>query len=105
FGQGKPGWGFHWGLNWFGAGLDRSIGNARVELAQLNVRPFMAGYGYTYKIRRYTISGVALGGYAFTSIDLSDPAVAAYSQAGITGVDVDVSNTFTFRPEVGVWYD
>ena len=105
FGQGKPGWGFHWGLNWFGAHLDRSIGDTRIELAKLNVRPLMAGYGYTYKIRRYTLSGVALAGYAFSSIDVRDPAIAAFSQFGVTGVDVDVSNTFTFKPEIDVWYD
>jgi hypothetical protein len=105
FGQGKPGWGFHWGLNWFGAKLDRSIGENRVELAKLNVRPFMAGYGYTYKLRRYTLSGVALAGYAFSSIAVRDPAIAAYTQAGHSAVDVDVSNTFTFKPEIDLWYD
>jgi hypothetical protein len=106
FGHGKPGWGFHWGLNWFGATLDRSIGSTRVELAKLNIRPFMAGYGYTYKIRRYTISGQALAGYAFSSMDVRAPALAAYrEQLGASVTDVDVSNTFTFKPEVDVWYD
>jgi hypothetical protein len=106
FGHGKPGWGFHWGFNWFGASLDRSIGSTRVELAKLNIRPFMAGYGYTYKIRRYTISGKALAGYAFSSIDVRAPALAAYrEQLGASVIDVDVSNTFTFKPEVDVWYD
>jgi hypothetical protein len=106
FGEGKPGWGFHWGLNWFDAHLDRSIGDARVELARLKIRPFMAGYGYTYKIKHYTLTAVTLAGYAFSSIKVQDAALTTYrDRLGAIGTTVDVSNTFTLKPELGAWYD
>jgi hypothetical protein len=106
FGQGKPGFGFHWGLNWFGSSLDESVGGARIELAEIYIRPFMAGYGYTYKVGRYTISAVTLAGYAFSAIEVGDLAVATHrDRLGAAGLDADVSNTFTLKPELDVWYD
>src|SRR5258705_545424 len=49
-GHGTPGWGFHWGLNWFTTDVDRSIGGVSIRFGELHVRPFMAGYGYTYMV-------------------------------------------------------
>src|SRR5258705_8963425 len=77
FGSPKPGWGFHWGLNWYAVKLERPIGGAVTELGELHIRPIMAGYGYTRIIRRYAITADMLGGYAVGSIAISDPASAA----------------------------
>ena len=106
FGESKPGWGFHWGLNWYAVKLERPIGGAVTELGELHVRPLMAGYGYTGVIRRYSITAAALGGYAIGTIRISDPAEAAYRRTlGVPSAEANATNTFVFKPEVGVWYD
>jgi hypothetical protein len=106
FGHGKPGWGFHWGLNWFATELDRSIGGGSTEFGKLNVRPFMAGYGYTYKVGRASVTAAALAGYAIGSIEMTPVATDAYQdRLGARLVSADASNTFTAKPEIGVWYD
>jgi hypothetical protein len=106
FGTSKDGWGFHWGLNWYAVKVERPIGGVATELGELHVRPIMAGYGYTKNIRRYSITADVLGGYAFGSINLSEPAVSAYrSVLNVPGASASASNTFVLKPEIGVWYD
>jgi hypothetical protein len=106
FGTGKPGWGFHWGLNWYAVKLERPIGGTVVELGELHVRPVMAGWGYTKIIHGYSITADALGGYAIGSMAISDPATAAYQRVlGVQAVDAEAGNTFVLKPEIGVWYD
>jgi hypothetical protein len=106
FGTPKAGWGFHWGLNWYAVKLERPIGGSVTELGELHVRPFMAGYGYTHLIRRYSISADVLGGYAIGSFSLSDPAIEAYRRAlGVPAVSARSTNTLVLKPEIGVWYD
>jgi hypothetical protein len=106
FGKSKGGWGFHWGLHWYAVKVERPIGGVSTELGELHVRPIMAGYGFTRNIRRYSITADVLGGYAFGSIDLSDPAVAAYRRVmNVPGASATASNTFVFKPEIDVWYD
>jgi hypothetical protein len=106
FGDAKPGWGFHWGLNWYAAKLERPIGGMVTELGELKVRPVMAGYGYTKVIRRYSITADVLGGYAIGSMQISDPAVAAYRQTlGVPSAEANATNTLVFKPEIGLWYD
>jgi len=106
FGHGKPGWGFHWGLNWFEADLERSIGGSNTEFGELHVRPFLAGYGYTYEVGRASITAAMLAGYAFGSIKMTPVANDAYrDRFGARTISADASNTFAAKPEIGVWYD
>ncbi len=78
FGTPKEGWGFHW----------------------------MAGYGYTKLIKRYSVSTDVLGGYAFGTIKISDPAAAAYRQMlGVPSAEANATNAIVLKPEIGVWYD
>jgi hypothetical protein len=66
----------------------------------------MAGYGYTRNIRSYSITADVLGGYAFGSMDISDPAVAAYRRTvGDAAATAHASNAIVIKPEIGVWYD
>ena len=102
FGETKPGWGFHWGLNWYAVKLERPIGDSVTELGELHVRPIMAGYGYTRKIRSYSITADVLGGYGFGTIQISDPAKAAYRRAlGVTEAEANATNTLVLKPEIG----
>ena len=106
FGEPKSGWGFHWGLNWYAVKIERPIGGTVTELGELHIRPFMAGYGYTRNIRRYSITADLLGGYAFGSMNISDPAIAAYRRTlGVAAADARATNTVVLKPEIGVWYD
>jgi hypothetical protein len=106
FGESKPGWGFHWGLNWYAVKLERPVGGTVVELGELHVRPLMAGYGYTHVIRRYAITADVLGGYAIGSAKISEPAAAAYERLlGVTSAEANATNTLVIKPEIGVWYD
>jgi hypothetical protein len=106
FGTSKPGWGFHWGLNWYAVKIERPIGGTVTELGELHIRPVMAGYGYTYRIRRYAITADVLGGYAIGNIKISDPASAAYQRTlGVASAEANASNTLVLKPEIGVWYD
>ena len=78
FGTPKEGWGFHW----------------------------MAGYGYTKLITRYSVSPDVLGGYAFGAIKISDPAASAYRQMlGVPSAEANATNAIVLKPEIGVWYD
>ena len=106
FGTPKPGWGFHWGLNWYAVKLERPVGGSVTELGELHVRPIMAGYGYTRVIRRYAITADVLAGYAVASINISDPAIDAYRRSlGVPTADARAGNTLVMKPEIGVWYD
>jgi len=106
FGTTKTGWGFHWGFNWYAARLDRVIGGSSVELGQLEVRPFMAGYGYSYGIQRHTtITAAVLGGYALGSLHLEQGAVDAYTRLGQQSAVAKASGTPVLKPELGVWYN
>jgi hypothetical protein len=106
FGEGKPGWGFHWGLNWYSVDLERPVGGTAVELGELHVRPIMAGYGYTYILHHITISADALAGFAFSSIDLDEGAIAAYqNRLGAQRAYSLASNTFVVKPEIGLWHN
>jgi hypothetical protein len=106
FGEGKPGWGFHWGLNWYSVDLDRPIGGNTTELGELHVRPIMAGYGYTYVLHHITISADALGGYAFDSMSVAPTALEAYRNSlGAQWATADASNAFVFKPEIGMWHN
>ena len=107
FGHGSLGWGFHWGLNWYSVDIDRPIGGRATELGRLTVRPFMAGWGYTYGItRRLNVTADVLAGYAFGSIVLESAAIDAYqNRVGARSVSATASNTLVLKPEVGMWYD
>ena len=106
FGNGTQGWGFHWGLNWYAVEIDRLIGGSGTPLGELHVRPFMAGWGYTHKLRRTSITADVLGGYAIGSIGLASTAVEAYqTRLGAHSITAQASNTFVLKPEIGVWYD
>jgi hypothetical protein len=106
FGTGKPGWGFHWGLNWYAVKIDRPIGGSVTELGELHVRPVMAGYGYTWAIHRTKVTAAVLGGYAIGSIALEPHVSDAYRTAtGAQWATGRASNTFVLKPEIGAWYD
>jgi hypothetical protein len=106
FGQSKTGWGWHYGLNWFGTDLKRSIGGPNTEFGTLRVRPIMGGYGYTRVFGRTSVTGKLMGGYAFSSMKLSQEAMDAYqARFAAQAITVKASNAFVVIPEINVWYN
>jgi hypothetical protein len=105
-GHGKTGFGWDFGLNWYSADVDRSIGGTVTELGELNIRPIMGGYGYTYVTGRTSISAKAFAGYGFTSATLAPSGSDAYrDRLGARSITIDASNAFVAKPEIGVWRD
>jgi hypothetical protein len=106
FGHGKEGFGFHWGLNWYTTDIDRSVAGRNVELGELRLRPFMAGYGYTHHVGAVAITGALLGGVAFTSFTLTPGASDVFrDELGARSISGDAGATLVARPEVSMWYD
>src|SRR5581483_4597645 len=104
-GRYDSGWAPHWGLNWYETDLTRTVDGTPVTLGNLHVRPITAGYGYTLVSGRWTMIADVLGGVAFTSMSMAQPAVDVYRRIGAQNASVDVSMTWVLRPEAMVWYD
>jgi hypothetical protein len=106
FGHPETGWGWAWGLPWYGTDLERSVGGSSVDFGHLRVRPILVGYGYTRVIGRAAIIGKVLGGYAWTSIAMNPLAADAYiDRLGARSVEAGSGKTWVARPAVDVWYD
>jgi hypothetical protein len=106
FGDIEPGFGPHWGLDWYSLDIDRVVGPSSTTLGELHVRPILAGYGYTWIRDKNAISVNLLGGYAFGSISLQPAAADAYrTHTGFRPTGIDASNTFVLRPEIDIWHD
>jgi hypothetical protein len=106
FGDLEPGWGPHFGLNWYEVAIERPVGGTAIMLGEVHIRPIMGGYGYTWLRGRNAISTNVLAGYAFSSMSLDDELAAAYqARTGVGVQDADASNTFVIRPEIDFWHD
>jgi hypothetical protein len=96
FGSGR-GLGITIGLNWFQAELQSLDGRPEV-LTRVQVKPIMAGIGYTIAGERTSLSASVVGGYAWNSLTVTDTGAAA-------GLPVEVDNSLAWRPGVSIWYD
>ena len=106
FGDLEPGWGPHFGLNWYEVAIERPVGGTAIRLGEVHIRPIMGGYGYTWLRGRNAISTGVLAGYAFSSMSLDDGLAAAYqARTGVGVQGADASNTFVIRPEIDFWHD
>jgi hypothetical protein len=106
WGHGREGWGWKYGISWYSAELGRSLEGTQSDFGKLQVRPFLAGYGYTQIIGRTKLSANLMGGYAFTSFSPHDSFDQAYrALRGVDAIDTSSSNVFVIRPEVSLWYD
>jgi hypothetical protein len=107
FGHSDTGWGWHYGLGWYAANLDRLVAGRRVSFGELKVRPIVAGYGYTRALtRRTAVTADIVGGIALSAFDASADGKTALREAGAPSTDIH-TGLFTpvVKPEVGFWYD
>jgi len=107
FGHSDTGWGWHYGLGWYAANLDRVVAGHSVSFGELKVRPIVGGYGYTRALtRRTAVTADVVGGFAFSAFETSAEGETALREAGAPSTDVH-TGLFTpvIKPEVGFWYD
>lgn len=105
-GHSSTGWGLATGLGWFAADINQPVGGLTTEMGELHVRPFMAGYGYTYSFGRTAISAELLGGFAFVSFDQAPGVGDAFrDRLGARAVELRASNALVLRPQTSVWFD
>lgn len=105
-GHGRQGWGWKYGLNWYSAELDQSLGGESQEFGKIRIRPLMGGYGYTHLFGRTKVSASLMGGYAFTSFVVHDTFDQAYRVTrGVESIDTSSSNAFVLKPQISGWYD
>jgi hypothetical protein len=107
FGDIEPGWGPHWGLNWYSVDIDRTLGanGTPTVLGELHIKPIMVGYGYNLLRGKDAFAFNLLGGYAFSSFDLSSAASDAFARLGTRATDASAANTWVLKPEVDIWHD
>jgi hypothetical protein len=72
----------------------------------LNVRPFLAGYGYAHRFGRVRVSANLLGGIAFSSLSAHPGYETGFGRIiARQPLEFDVSNALVLRPEVTAWID
>jgi hypothetical protein len=105
-GHGREGWGWKYGLSWYSTALDRSLTGGSHEFGELNIKPFLGGYGYTHIMGRTKVSTNVLAGYAMTSFRLRDGFAQAFrTESGLEAIDVKSASTWVVKPEVSAWRD
>src|SRR5262249_44103748 len=103
-GKGHEGWGLAWGLNWYQAYFDTTVGGDVHDFGKVKVRPFMVGYGYSKVFGPVRASANLLGGFALTSFSLAPEAQAVLSQQlGTPSLLTRISNPLVLRPQLGFW--
>lgn len=94
------GWGPDLGFGWFGADLAGPLDG------HINVRPLLAGVGYTWVRGKFRTHLAAVTGPAFVKIKVNDEERAAYSTLlGVPVVGVDVKNSWVVKPGIRVTYN
>lgn len=83
-------------LNWFTADLHAGEGGPRV--GSVNIRPFMAGLGYTIRSARLSLTASVVGGYAFNSLHLEGEVPGGL-------LALKVTNGPVWRPGLSFWFD
>ncbi len=105
-GHSDTGWGIATGLGWFSTDISQPVGGVSTEVGELHVRPFLGGYGYTYRVGRTALSAELLSGYAFVSLHQSRDVASVYrDRLGAELLDVRSSNAFVIRPQLNAWID
>jgi hypothetical protein len=99
------GWGPTIGLDWHSMNFNETLGSLNAPLGSFRMRALLAGYGGTFKIKRFSTSANMSGGYAFNGFTVNDDAFPTFANTGVSLVGVHVANSWVVKPDVAVWYD
>lgn len=100
----SKGWGIALGLNWFEADVDGGFVNLDDRLAKVNVRPLMAGVGYTAVRGRLSVTPSLIAGPSLNTLKIDDEWT---DQFAVGGDDFDTkANVYSVavRPGMSVTY-
>ena len=101
----RPGWGVALGLNWFEADVDGDFVDLGDRLGKVNVRPLMAGVGYTaFLTPKFSINPTIVAGPAFNRFEVDEEWRSLF---GVGGDDPDdKANVWSFavRPGISATY-
>lgn len=89
----REGWGPSFGLSWYEADLRVPVGGEAAAAGSVNVRPVMAGVGYSILTGRLRTTLGLVGGYAFNRAKVDRPLPAD------TTVTVDIANAWAVGPK------
>jgi hypothetical protein len=93
----QEGWGLTGGFSWYGADLFATDLLRDRKVAEVRIRPLMAGVGYTWKRGRVATSASVVAGVSFNSGNAD-----ALRDAVRESVSLDVGNSFAWRPQIKV---
>jgi hypothetical protein len=94
----RGGWGSSFGLNWFKADIRAPLDGQSVAVAQLRVRPLMAGISYSVLRHRLLTSLSLIGGFAFNRVKTLQGLPAGVSAS------LHIRNSWVAYPHVGLTY-
>lgn len=104
----SKGWGIAAGLNWFDADVDGGFVGLTRRLGTVNVRPVMAGVGYTAVVGRFYITPSVVAGPAWNRLKVDDDLRDAFSVRGNLGGDDFQTKghavTLAVRPGISATY-
>jgi hypothetical protein len=84
------------GFDWFRADIESVEGLP--PITRVNIRPIMAGIGYTRRTGSLSVTPSIVAGYAFNSLTITDTGIAE-------NLPVEVSNSFVWRVGLSAWFD
>jgi hypothetical protein len=99
------GWGPSFGLDWHSTDFNQTLGTMNAPFGTLRMRAFLAGFGHTKKIRRFSTSENISAGYCFNNFTVASSAFPTFASGGVSLVTSNVDNSWVVRPNVAVWYD
>lgn len=104
-GPDRGGWGPSFGLGWFDTRLPASVGGVTGEFAEVEVRPVMAGLGYTFRRGPWSYELGVAAGWTFNSAKVLPAAERYFADASPGAIELEVSNGLAVRPRLRVYYD
>ncbi len=94
------------GFDWFSVGVRAMAGRESLYLGTVRVRPIMAGVAYNWNRGKFWLGGSLVGGYAFARLTVDDRMRPAFRSAlGTSFLSFSSTDSFVWRPQLGVWYD
>jgi hypothetical protein len=100
----RPGWGIALGLNWFEADVDGDFVDLGDRLGKVNVRPFMAGIGYTAFFGKLSVNPTIVAGPSWNRFEVDEEWRDLFAVGGDDPEDKTDVFSFAVRPGISATY-
>lgn len=99
-------WGFAYRFSTLDSQISSTVGVAQLPVADIKMRPLMAGVEYRMPRGRWNWAAGVSAGWAFNSVDTpGEYRVRALNTAGVSDLSVDVHDSLAWGPRLKGWYD